>query len=257
MIVLPRSAILFLLASAPLSGDAKAQQTTGPDSLVIGEWSATIAAEYWDLNLEPNHQYSISRVTQPGETLVASMGKWTLDADSFCIMPVGRQPICGRLTITGGDDPAERRWRFTDRGGSGFSWMAYRLGYAPWDTPERRRRAVREVYQLSDVATEPRLLGCSQPLELPEGAMGPLRVLTRFVVEPDSSVSAIEIINPPSDAIRDAAYAIAESCRVAPGRLANGRVVRVRVELPLDFRPSPAPPLPSDTACASQAKPIF
>lgn len=237
-----RCAILLLLAFAS-SGRSGAQSTTQPDSLVIGKWSATIAGGHWDLNLERNHQYRISRVTQSGETLVASMGKWAAQADSFCIMPVGRRPICGRLTITGIGDPTETYWQFIDRAGSGFSWIAYRLGYAPWDTRERRRRAAAEVYQLSDVATKPRLLGCSHPLQLPEGETGPLRVVTRFVAERDSTVSAIEVIDPPGDAVRDAAYAVAQSCRVAPGRLANGRVVRVRVELPLNF-PSPLTPLP-------------
>ncbi len=230
--------ILFLLAAA-FSDGLDAQSKTEPDSLVIGKWSARVAGGYWDLNVEPNHQYSIGRVTQSGETLVASMGTWTVRADTFCIVPVGRPPLCDRLSITGADDPTETRWRFVDAGRSGFSWIAYRPGQAPWDTPGRRRRVAALVYQLSDVTTKPRLLGCTHPPELPEGETGPLRVLTRFVVERDSTVSAIEVIDPPSAAVRDAAYATAESCRVAPGRLADGRIVRVRVELPLNFPPQP------------------
>ncbi len=66
--------IIFLLAAA-FNGGLDAQSKAEPDSLVLGKWSARVAGGYWDLNVESNHQYSIGRVTQPGETLVASLHK--------------------------------------------------------------------------------------------------------------------------------------------------------------------------------------
>ena len=213
----------------------RAEAQVSPLTLT-GKWSASIGGETWDVNIDSTRQYSIWRANAPGDTLVVSMGTWRLDQSMFCLVPIGRDPICGPLVVEWIDRPERTRWEFEDTRRTGFAWVAYRLGYAPWDGSERKARLEREVYQLSDVAVKPTLIGCSAPLQLPPGEKRPLRVLTRFVAEPDSTASEVEVINPPSEAIRIIAIRIVESCRVYPGKLRDGRVVRVRVELPLEFR---------------------
>ncbi len=199
---------------------------------MLGEWSASLGGTQWDLLFEPNRQYSIWRISIDGDTLVLSMGVWSLEDGTFCIQPPGRSPICGPYRITRPDDPSVTRWDFLDRS-SGFGWEAYRRGYAPWDRASPGRST--DVYQLDDVAIKPQLIGCAQPLtRLPEMQL-PIQVFARLIVEPDSSVSNIEIMNAPSERLRRTAERAAQSCRITPGRLRSGMVVRVRVELPLLF----------------------
>jgi hypothetical protein len=199
---------------------------------VLGDWSATIGGSQWDLHFDAAGQYSIMRVGAAGDTLVLSMGSWSAESTSICIRPPGREPICGPLVIRAPDAPERTEWRFAEPA-TGFGWAAYRRGYAPWDRWVPGREG--EVYDLSDVAVRPQFLGCERPLMLPDGRAGPIRVLARLVVEPDSSVSAVEIVDAPDPAVFDAAHEIASSCRLAPGVLHNGRIVRVRVEFPIEF----------------------
>ena len=79
------------------------------------------------------------------------------------------------------------------------------------------------------------MLGCTEPLVRPPNVTEALVILTRFIVEPDSTVTDIEVVDAPTEAAHTAAKRVATSCRVAPGALANGRVVRVKVKLRLKF----------------------
>ncbi len=224
------TAVLTVAAAVGCHGTPLEAQTL---SDFVGEWSANIVGTQWDLLFEQHRQYSIWRVTADGDTLVLSLGVWEFDGRRICITPVGRTAMCGPAIIDNASTPALTEWRFRDVAGSGFGWLAYRRGYAPWDTGMPWRSS--DVFGLSDVAVKPRVLGCSEPLLRPDAIRGELRILTRFVVEVDSTVSNVEVITAPSPAAEAAAARVAASCRITPGELANGRVVRVLVELPLQF----------------------
>jgi len=239
-----------LAAPVLISGTATAQAAP---SIVVGDWSAWIAGSQWDLYLEPSHQYTILHIGASGDTLVLSMGRWSVKEGAFCIEPRGRDALCGTLTIQSATDPLKTEWRFADRHTS-FAWTAYRRGYAPWDNAAPARR--HDIYVLSDVARPPRFLGCSAPLVLPQGVEGPVPVVARVTVEQDSSVSNIEIVEPTPaaahHAAREAARGVVASCRIAPGELANGAAVRVRIEFPFTF---PKQSMRSEPTMSSATRP--
>ena len=199
---------------------------------IIGDWSANLSGTQWDLLFERHRQYSIWRVTAEGDTLALSMGVWDFDGSRICITPIGRAALCDAMRMDNPHDPSMTVWHFQAE--TGFGWVAHRRGYAPWDSGMPWRD--RDVFQLDDVAFKPQVLGCTEPLVRPPEFTGELVILTRFVVEPDSTVTDVEVVDAPTEAARAAAERVAASCRVAPGALANGRVVRVRVELRLIFR---------------------
>ena len=222
----------------PLLGPAPALAAQSPiasDSGLVGRWSARVGTSLFSFVLEPDGRYRIWTVSAPGETLVLSMGSWERPRpDRFCLTAAGGKPLCGALALEHKSPELGLEWRFEDRGERPFLWVAYRMGLAPWDTLPAFGRAD-EIYESSEVAEGPRLIGCTEPLVLPPGVSGPLTVRVRFVVERDSTVTDIEPLDPPSDDVRRAAMTVAESCRAAPARLANGRQVRARAELPIPF----------------------
>jgi hypothetical protein len=195
----------------------------------------------WDVTIEQDRRYRIWRVTEEGDTLVASMGRWRLERKrdkagevALCLTPVRRDPLCGPVALTqlGEDGPLE--WRFADTVASNaFGWLAYPRGAAPWDPLDPPRTL--EIHRLRDVTVKPRLLGCSEPLRLPPDEPSPQRVTARFVVEPDGGISALRIVTAASEPARQAAVAIVRSCRFAAGELVRGKPVRVLVELPLNL----------------------
>lgn len=230
-----RLALLVLLAAA--SRAALAQQPAS-DSALVGHWSAAIGGAMWDLHINADRSYSIGTVSAAGDTLVVSMGRWAVRGTggraAFCILPVGRKAICGRLSLLHPYVAAQSEWRFADADGGPFGWLAYRRGYAPWDTLPISWRE-RDVYALSELTVRPELLGCAEPLVAPPETATPLHVEARFVVEPDGKPSAVEVVNPPNAAVAERVSAIVRSCRLEPGRLANGRAVRVLVQLRFSF----------------------
>jgi hypothetical protein len=225
-------AVALLLVLIGTAGSLAGQQRLTIDDFV-GDWSANIAGTQWDLLFEEHRQYSIWRVTAEGDTLALSLGVWDFDGTRICVTPIGRSALCDAARIDNPRQPAMTEWRFQDGGGTGFGWLAYRRGYAPWDSAMPWRDT--DVFQLDDVEIKPRMLGCSEPVERPPDLTGELTILLRFVVLPDSTVTDIEVVDAPTDAARQAAFKVAVSCRITPGALANGKVVRVRVELPLRF----------------------
>jgi hypothetical protein len=234
---LPRRTALLLLCALPGAALAKAQEPATPDSTLLGRWSVRIGGGFFTLAVEPDGRYRVWHLTQPAnDTLVLSFGRWERQGeDRFCITPRGREPLCGPLTLERASDrTGVVRWRVEYAGPYPFDWTAYPLGLAPWDSlPALRRDA--EIFEPGEVAERPRLVGCAVPLVLPAGVSGPVNVRTRFVVEPDSTVSEVEVLDAPSRAVGEAARAVAASCRAEPGRLANGRAVRVRVEMTIPF----------------------
>ena len=226
----PRTVVLIItLLGAP--GSVTGQEGLTVDD-IIGDWSANLAGTQWDLLFEQHRQYSIWRVSAEGDTLALSIGVWDFDGTKICITPIGRTALCDVVRIDNPRDPGMTEWHFHAAGES-FGWVAYRRGYAPWDSGMPWRET--DVYQLDDVEVKPRLIGCSEPLRRPPEFTGELQILTRFVVLPDSTVTDIEVVDPPSPTAAEAARRVAASCRITPGALANGRVVRVLVELPLRF----------------------
>jgi hypothetical protein len=221
---------MFLLALISAPQSLAGQQRITVDE-IVGDWSANLSGTQWDLLFERHRQYSIWRITAEGDTLVLSLGVWDFDGSRICITPIGRAALCDALRIDNPHDPSMAEWHFQAE--TGFGWVAYRRGYAPWDggMPWRDR----DVFQLNDVATKPQVLGCSEPLVRPPEFTEELVILTRFIVEPDSTVTDIEVVDAPTEAAHAAARRVAASCRVTPGALANGRVVRVKVELRLKF----------------------
>ncbi len=227
---------LVLGALVGLAPGLRAQQPAAPDSALHGRWSVRIGDGLFTLAVEPDRRYRAWQLDHAGDTLVLSMGRWERPrADAFCITPVGGDPLCGPSTLERADDPAGVvEWRFEYAGTDPFAWTAYPLGLAPWDTLPALRRGA-EIYEPGEVAEQPRLIGCAVPLVLPPGVPGPVTVRTRFVVEPDGTVSEVEVLDAPSTAVGEAARAVAGSCRAEPGRLANGWAVRVRVEMSVPF----------------------
>ncbi len=221
---------MVLLALFSTTGSLAGQQGITLDE-IIGDWSANLSGTQWDLLFQAHRQYSIWRVTADGDTLALSIGVWDFDGSRICITPIGRMPLCDAMHMDNPHDPSMTEWHFQAE--TGFGWVAYRRGYAPWDSGMPWRD--RDVFQLNDVAIKPRVLGCAEPLVRPPEVTGELVILTRFIVEPDSTVTDIEVVDAPTEAARTAAKRIATSCQVAPGALANGRVVRVKVELRLKF----------------------
>ncbi len=220
--------VLLALLSTP--GSLTGQHSITIDE-IIGDWSANLSGTQWDLLFEAHRQYSIWRVTAKGDTLVLSMGVWDFDGSRICITPIGRAALCDGVHMDNPHNPSMTEWHFQAE--IGFGWVAYRRGYAPWDSGMPWRD--RDVFQLSDVAIKPQVLGCTEPLVRPPEFKGQLVILTRFIVEPDSTVTGVEVVDAPTEAAHAAAERVATSCRVAPGALANGRVVRVKVELRLRF----------------------
>lgn len=237
-IVIP---LFILLASSAAGQGAPRARPDNVHTVLTGRWSAAIGGVMWDLTIHPEGHYSILGIDLAGDSLVVSMGAWALrggDAE-FCVTPVRREPICGPLRITAPDDPARTEWRFRDPRGRAFAWVAHRRGYAPWDTLRARRREG-DIYEADEVALRPRMLGCSEPVRVPEDERHAATVTVRFIVEPDSTTSHVEVAAAPSAALEDRARTVIASCRAAPGRLANGRPVRVHVESTLTLR-RPAP----------------
>ena len=228
----------FLISLMPLSAVAPAlvaQAEAAPDSMIVGRWSARVGMSVFSFVLEPDGRYRIWTVTSPGETLVLSMGDWQRpQPDRFCLTPFRGKQFCGTLTLEHKSADLGLEWRFEDTGERPFLWIAYRMGLAPWDTLAVLGR-VDEVYESSEVAEGPRLIGCTEPLLLPAGVSGPLIARVRFVVERDSSVTHVETVDALSDDVRTVALKVGHSCRAAPARLPNGRLVRARAELPIPF----------------------
>jgi len=231
-----------MTASVLLASGAAALSAQAPslsDSSLVGRWSARVGMSVFSFVLEADRHYRIWTLTSPGEVLILSMGDWDRPApERFCITPVRGKPLCGALTLEYKTADLGLEWRFEDRGPQPFVWLAYRMGLAPWDTLAQLGRAD-EIYEASEVAEGPQLIGCTHPLLLPPRVSGPLTVRVRFVVERDSTVTAVEVADSLTDEVRGAALAVAHSCRAAPARLANGRQVRARAELPIPFPARP------------------
>lgn len=227
--------IAGLVALLGLPSAIAAQAPIASDSALVGRWSASAGMSVFSFVLEADGRYRIWTGTPPGETLVLSMGSWSRpQPDRFCLTPFRGKQFCGALTLEYRSTDLGLEWRFEDRGERPFLWIAYRMGLAPWDTLAELGRAD-EIYESSEVAEGPRLIGCTEPLVLPPGANGPLTVRVRFVVERDSTVTNVEAVDALSDDVRAIALKVGRSCRAVPGRLSNGRPVRARAELPIPF----------------------
>lgn len=228
-----RSGAVWLLLVA-LAGGADAQEPRA-DSLLLGAWSAEFAGSRWQVDVGPNRRYRIWQVERTRDTLVASMGRWEVreTTDEVCFLPVGRRAMCSPLMLVNMGRQAGYRWRFEDPTEDGIRFVAYRMGRAPWD-PDGSV----PVYSLDEVERRPRLLGCPVLPRLPSGETRTRRVYAEMVVEPDSTATAIHIVDAPDRTLMERALETVRSCRFVPGRNA-GAAVRVRVRLPIDFQPTP------------------